>query len=315
MNHNDIVVSISCITYNHAPYIRQCLDGFMMQKTNFAFEVLIHDDASTDGTTEIIKEYEAKYPEIIKPLYEEENQWVKGRRGSAVFNYPRAKGKYIALCEGDDYWTDPLKLQKQVDFLEANPDYSMCFHAAKLVEDDKIIMNTPFSTIDNREYSGIEVFEIWQVPTASVIFKRDVIESQSYKLVSHSKKFIYGDTPLFCAASCVGKLWGMSIIMSVYQRNEGGVTMGEKPLSFWVAYNDHVLEFGNVFGGDFKQSSKKIAARSCAGVAAHYVRIRNIKDAISIVVYSLKHNTLSTLVALAMYPWQYMERKFKCQNH
>ena len=122
----EILVSISCITYNHAPYIRQCLDGFMMQQTNFAFEVLIHDDASTDGTTEIIKEYEAKYPDIIKPLYEEENQWVKGRRGSAVFNFPRAKGKYIALCEGDDYWTDPLKLQKQVDFLEANPDFVMC---------------------------------------------------------------------------------------------------------------------------------------------------------------------------------------------
>jgi glycosyltransferase involved in cell wall biosynthesis len=75
-----------------------------------------------DGTEEIIREYEAKYPDIIKPIYEKENQWVKGRKGSAVFNYPRAKGKYIALCEGDDYWTDPLKLQKQVDFLEANPD-------------------------------------------------------------------------------------------------------------------------------------------------------------------------------------------------
>ena len=80
MKDNCPWVSISCITFNHAPYIRQCLDGFMMQQTNFAFEVLIHDDASTDGTTEIIKEYEAKYPDIIKPLYEEENQWVKGRR-------------------------------------------------------------------------------------------------------------------------------------------------------------------------------------------------------------------------------------------
>ena len=125
MQSGEIVVSISCITYNHAPYIRQCLDGFMMQQTSFAFEVLIHDDASTDGTTEIIKEYESKYPDIIKPIYEEENQWVKGRRGSAVFNFPRAKGKYIAMCEGDDYWTDPLKLQKQVDFLENNPEYSV----------------------------------------------------------------------------------------------------------------------------------------------------------------------------------------------
>ena len=117
-NNYDVMVSICCITYNHAPFIRQCLDGFIMQKTDFAFEVLIHDDASTDGTEEIIREYEARYPEIIKPLYEVENQWIKGRRGSKVFNFPRAQGKYIALCEGDDYWTDPFKLQKQVDFGE-----------------------------------------------------------------------------------------------------------------------------------------------------------------------------------------------------
>lgn len=122
------LVSISCITYNHAPYIRECLNGFIMQKTNFPFEVLIHDDCSTDGTTEIIKEYVEKYPEIIKPLYEEENQYQQGKpSGSAVWNLPRAKGKYVALCEGDDYWTDPLKLQKQVDFLESHPAYGMCY--------------------------------------------------------------------------------------------------------------------------------------------------------------------------------------------
>ena len=112
------LVSISCITYNHEPYIVQALNGFLMQKTTFPFEVLIHDDASTDGTTEIIKGYAQKYPEIIKPLYEEENQWIKGRRGSAEFNFPRARGKYIAFCEGDDYWIDENKLQMQVDFLE-----------------------------------------------------------------------------------------------------------------------------------------------------------------------------------------------------
>ena len=135
VDNNPIVVSISCITYNHAPFIRQCLDGFMMQKTDFAFEVLIHDDASTDGTTEIIKEYEARYPDVIKPIYEEENQWVKGRRGSAVFNFPRARGKYIALCEGDDYWTDPLKLQKQVDFLDANEEYGLSFTRVSFWQD------------------------------------------------------------------------------------------------------------------------------------------------------------------------------------
>src|SRR5690606_11316563 len=131
------LVSISCITYNHAPYIRECLDGFMMQKCDFDFEVLIHDDASTDGTQEIIKEYQEKYPEIIKPIFQTENQYSKGIRGMNIqFNFPRAQGKYIALCEGDDYWTDPLKLQKQLDFLEANPEYVLSCHNYKILDFD-----------------------------------------------------------------------------------------------------------------------------------------------------------------------------------
>jgi len=118
-------VSICCLAYNHEPYIRDCLDGFMIQQTNFDFEVLIHDDASTDKTAEIIREYEKKYPDIIKPIYQTENQYSKRVGITRVFQFPRARGKYIAMCEGDDYWTDPLKLQKQVDFLESNPDYGL----------------------------------------------------------------------------------------------------------------------------------------------------------------------------------------------
>lgn len=126
---NNIKVSICSITYNHAPYIRECLDGFLMQECNFDFEVLIHDDASTDNTAEIIKEYQAKYPDIIKPIIQTENQWSKGVRTiQSTYNFSRAKGKYLALCEGDDYWTDPLKLQKQVDALEQHPNIDICTH-------------------------------------------------------------------------------------------------------------------------------------------------------------------------------------------
>lgn len=126
---NTPLVSICCITYNHAQFIRKCLDGFLMQQTDFPIEILIHDDCSTDGTTEIIREYEAKYPDLIFPLYEEENQYQQSKAAEIdLYNYRRARGKYIAYCEGDDYWTDPLKLQKQVDFMEANPEYSVCFH-------------------------------------------------------------------------------------------------------------------------------------------------------------------------------------------
>ena len=129
------LVSIITVTYNHKNYIRECLDSFLMQKTNFKFEILIHDDASNDGTTEIIKEYEQKYPDIIKPIYETENQFSKGISISRRYNFPRVKGKYVAVCEGDDYWTDSYKLQKQVDFLEANPDYSICFHPVRVIYD------------------------------------------------------------------------------------------------------------------------------------------------------------------------------------
>lgn len=130
------LVSICCITYNHAPYIRQCLDGFLMQKTNFKYEIVIHDDCSIDGTTEIIKEYASKYPDIFVPLYEDENQYSKGVRGMcAKFVYPKARGKYIALCEGDDYWIDENKLQMQVDFLEKNPEYGMCYTNFNLVSE------------------------------------------------------------------------------------------------------------------------------------------------------------------------------------
>ena len=110
MNQSNIepLVSICCLTYNHAPYIRDAIEGFLMQKTNFPVEILIHDDASTDGTADIIREYETRYPDIIKPIYQTENQYSKGVKISREYQFSRARGKYIALCEGDDYWTDKL---------------------------------------------------------------------------------------------------------------------------------------------------------------------------------------------------------------
>ncbi len=134
---SEIVVTIRCITYNHEPYIRQCLNGFVMQKTNFKFEAIVHDDASTDGTAAIIAEFAKKYPDIIKPLYETENQYSK-RDGSLqrIMN-AHMHGKYIAYCEGDDYWIDPLKLQKQVDFLETNPEYVLCYTDFNILDQRK----------------------------------------------------------------------------------------------------------------------------------------------------------------------------------
>ena len=121
------LVSIIIPTYNQEPFIRQCLEGVLMQKTLFSYELLIHDDASTDETANIIREYETRFPDIVKPIYQTVNQFlIKKGRIFREFQFPRVQGKYIAWCDGDDYWTDPLKLQKQVDFLDTHPDYTIC---------------------------------------------------------------------------------------------------------------------------------------------------------------------------------------------
>ena len=126
------LVSIRCLVYNHEQYLRQCLDGFVMQKTNFPFEAIVHDDASTDGSAAIIREYAEKYPDIIKPIYETENQYSKhdGSLARAMDAAMHPASKYVALCEGDDYWTDPEKLQIQVDFLESHPDVGLVYTSA-----------------------------------------------------------------------------------------------------------------------------------------------------------------------------------------
>ena len=141
MDERNIAVSVLCLAYNHADYIEDAIKSFLMQKANFPYEIIIHDDASTDGTTAIIKRYQSQYPDRIKAIYQKENQFSKDQY-SVYFNLTeRAKGKYIAVCEGDDYWIDPYKLQKQYDCLEANANVDMCATAAYVVnaETKKII--------------------------------------------------------------------------------------------------------------------------------------------------------------------------------
>ena len=132
------LVAIHCLVYNHEPYLRDCFEGFVRQQTSFPFVAVVHDDASTDGSVAIIREYEAKYPHIFKPIYETENQYSKsdGSLNRIMNEAIDATGaKYVAICEGDDYWTDPLKLQKQVDFMEANPESGLCYTDYHCLED------------------------------------------------------------------------------------------------------------------------------------------------------------------------------------
>lgn len=219
----ELVVTIRCLTYNHEPYIRQCLEGFVMQKTNFRFEAIVHDDASTDKTAEIVKEYAEKYPEIIKPIFETENQYSKkdGSLGRIMDEHTR--GKYVALCEGDDYWIDPYKLQKQVDFLENNKEYSMCFSSAKVIYDSGVSKyyksDELYQGLEEREYTGNEILEDWIVPTASVIYKNEMCV-----LIPRDKRFVFGDIIVFLTCAKYGKVYCIADKTSVYRRNINGAT-------------------------------------------------------------------------------------------
>lgn len=215
------LVSICSITYNHAPYIRKCIEGFLMQKATFAYEIIIHDDCSTDGTMEILKEYEAKYPQKINVIYEVENQYSKGVRGLfEKYVFPLAKGKYIALCEGDDFWTDSLKLQKQISFLENHPDYSMCFHNAFVI---KAVSNLQsiyaFTKFDSDcDFTLEDAIRKWQIPTASLVFRRE--DSLDYP--AWMAKIYSGDWSLSIVLLLRGRGRFLNDFMSVYNLKLNG---------------------------------------------------------------------------------------------
>ena len=187
------IVTVWCLAYNQKDFIRDALEGFVMQKTTFPFEVIVHDDASTDGTTAIVQEYARQYPEIIKPVIETENQWQKGglKYIIHIMNEKYRNGKYIAFCEGDDYWTIPDKLQRQIDFLENHPEYSVCWHrcihhnvTSGMDRDDAC------GRILGEDAEGVDIdmdtyFAKWYTQPLTMVFRKDALELKLY----HSYKY------------------------------------------------------------------------------------------------------------------------------
>lgn len=210
-----LMVSIRCLVYNHEPYLRQCLDGFVMQQTNFRFEAIIHDDASTDGSTLIIKEYAEKYPDIIKPIYEVENQYSKKNGTITRIMDAACTGKYIAMCEGDDYWIDPLKLQKQVDFLEANPEYGMCYTQCRY-----FFQNV--KRLESKPWGGpSEKFDEFMrnntVPTLTAVFRRELYQRYEMDVCPNNQSWKMGDYPMWLWMSYVSRVKYMPFVSGVYR--------------------------------------------------------------------------------------------------
>ncbi len=223
-NNNSIpLVSICCVTYNHENYIKQCLDGFVMQQTNFSFEILVHEDASTDNTAAIVKEYETKYPHLFKCVYQVENQFLKQNTLTNIL-FPMSKGKYISLCEGDDYWTDPYKLQKQVDFLELNKLIVGCFHDVSTVDKNgKIIKDnyheshkTTYNQVDSLAHGG-------SYATCSLVFRSLAIKNIPYWFIKACS-----DYAVDLLITEFGDIAYISENMGAYRIHEGGVWQGNK---------------------------------------------------------------------------------------
>ena len=260
------LVTIRCTVFNHENYLRQCLDGFVNQRTDFRFEAFVHDDASTDGSKSIIEEYAARFPDIIKPLYESENLFSKhdGSFRRATYDSKVLKGKYIALCEGDDFWTDPHKLQKQVDFLESHPDYTMVCSRATLFSSRKgqyVGENycqekdgtLAIKDIVNR--SGLFI------PTCTIVFRKSLLDNYP----DYCKRCVVGDYPLQIYAAMNGKVYYFNDIMATYRVENQGSWMGSQG---WKTASDNnlkrvesMIKMFDGFAGDYPQYSRLLRSK------------------------------------------------------
>ena len=232
ISKNYPLVSIVCTAYNHKKYIKNAIDGFLMQQTDFPVEIVIHDDASTDGTDRIIREYAVQHPELIFPIFQTENQFSKGNGIVAIKAFGAARGKYIAMCEGDDYWTDRYKLQKQADFLESNPDYSICFHQVKLAYPLNLVnlIRRRRSKSSIKETTTItDLCRKNYIYTASCVFQNRPTGS----LPRWLEQVLPLDWPYFVLAARHGKIKFLKETMAVYRIHQAGIWGGTSAVKKW----------------------------------------------------------------------------------
>ena len=285
------MVCTRCTTFNHYAYIEDTMNGFCMQKTDFPFVCIITDDASTDGEQEVIKKYfEANFSLLeteetndyvlnfgqhiingncyFAVLYLRYNHFSIKKDKAPYFTCWENKSKYLALCEGDDYWTDENKLKKQVDFLENHKEYSMVFHGADILSENN--MRTPFKCfeIEDREYSPDEVFKNWIVPTASILANRAVLDVKN----DYTYKPMNGDIILILNCAKIGKIGGMSGRMSVYRVHPTGVTYDKRLKREWALRHPEHIKF---IRSNYSFLSKKIVRQELSLAYIDMVRYAN----------------------------------------
>lgn len=253
MDNTNILVSVICLTYNHEKYVKECLDSIVSQRTDFLFEIIVHDDASSDDTQKIIRDYVSEYPDIIKPILQTENQYSKGKSIVKDIMLPKCQGRYVAFCEGDDFWTDELKLQKQYDAIKRRPDCLMCVSTVRDVSEDgtplesthpsKKIKSQYFETEDFLKLASQE----YAFQTTSYFIEREAYNEFIYNPPEFRKAAFVGDWPVQLYFCTKGSICYINDEMSCYRRNVPGSFTDGKSLSRQIKINQSLVKMIELF--------------------------------------------------------------------
>lgn len=243
------MVTVLCPVFNNFGYIRQCLESLVMQETDFVYEVIVRDDASTDGTDRIIREFAEKYPSVVRAVIEREN--MNGHFGERVVSMIR--GEYVAFCEGDDFWTDSRKLQKQYDYMVANPDCALCVHNVTEMRADRPA--GLFFNLSEGDYSGEDACRTWMFHTSS-FFARTSCYLSCLETRRQSKVHLtFGDTLMVLACANSGRIHALPDVMSVYRRHNAGWTARKSARKYYETARSWE-EVPAMFGERYKVPSR-----------------------------------------------------------
>lgn len=290
----NIQVSIMCITYNHEKFIANMLDSLLSQKVNFQYEILIHDDASKDRTQDIIKDYTRKYPDIIKPILQKENQYSKGIDPNITYNYPRIRGKYVAYCEGDDYWLDENKLQVQYNAMEQNKQCAICVHKTQCVSVSNEKIDREFPPIElnggiitSQEYITMELKDVgWLFQTSSYFIRAEVAKEYASEYVN---KYPVGDLPLVLFSLQKGSCYYIPRKMSCYRVDSGGAMSSLKSRKKRIAHFNEMIAGHKDFD---KLTSYKYHEEFLFAILSSELEINLVKKNYRVLISPLYRNVL-----------------------
>lgn len=318
---------IKCATFNHVKFIESALDGFASQKTTFEYLCYVVDDASSDGEQEVILNWienncdmtKAKCVDIdeariiiAKPDNNDNCNFVVNLLNVNMYGNPekfkfveplQKRVEYVALCEGDDYWTNPNKLQMQYDYLESHDDCSLCFHNAMIHYEDMGKEDALFSRIENRDYSGPEIYRTWTVPTASVFLRRHILDSEYYLQLAANKNFAYGDIILFISCAEQGVIHGFSEVMSVYRRQSTSYSY----VAPMLPRCRHHYEIYKTIGGEYKDIARKNVI--ALAIPQFFLNIKDAEARAELFKMCWDVDKTQTILKIVSFPFRFINDK------